>query len=520
MTSFESLLQDCVVGKLTTFDRMIFHGHLSGFFPKGAFARFLFCVGVLLKGFGAYVEQASKSIKAHAQAIAEEAGRPFHYLSSAHTHASEQSKENLARDIVKRDGVKEGLICVFSVLETCWSFGVQGNKEKQKLEVVRRKRKCLHYYFYFIDPRFGFMHVRLQSWFPFQIQVYVNGREWLAREMDKAGIGYARYDNTFTRIDDLQAAEKLCEEFPHARWPEILDVFARRVNPMLPVIEKAGFGGYYWCLDQCEVATDVMFRDRATLERLMPDLYDYAIRAFSAEDVMRFLGRKLHPLYQGEVTTDSKKRPEGKRIKHRAKQNSIKMYDKANVLRIETTINNPREFKVLKTGKESESKTRRWVPMGKGVANIWRYLQVGMQANTRYLEALSAIQPKGEAIEALDDLCRSRTTHGKRFAKLNPVTQSDCNLFSAVMAGENLINGFRNHDIRNRLAIKPLTDPVEIKRACARTSRKIAKLRGHGLVAKVRGSRLYRVTSKGFGVMAAALRYRGEEFPRNYCAFQ
>ena len=69
---------------------------------------------------------------------------------------------------------------------------------------------------------------------------------------------------------------------------------------------------------------------------------------FSAKDILTFLGRRFHPRFDGEVLTHCQKgRWLGARIKHRMKNNWLKMYDKfALVLRIETVINNPREFRV------------------------------------------------------------------------------------------------------------------------------------------------------------------------------
>jgi hypothetical protein len=80
-----------------------------------------------------------------------------------------------------------------------------------------RPRKCLHYYLYLIDPEFGWMHVRLQTWAPYEIQVYVN--EWLARQLDAAGIGYRRSDNKITAVDEGEAVAALCERFAHTDWP-------------------------------------------------------------------------------------------------------------------------------------------------------------------------------------------------------------------------------------------------------------------------------------------------------------
>lgn len=81
---------------------------------------------------------------------------------------------------------------------------------------------------------------------------------------------------------------------------------------------------YYWVIDQSEFATDVIFTDRASLKSLYEKLVKHATLCFSAEDVLTFLGRKLHGRFEGEVLTDYKKRWFGVRVKHRMKENWIR----------------------------------------------------------------------------------------------------------------------------------------------------------------------------------------------------
>jgi hypothetical protein len=508
-TAFEILHEDEIIGKLTMPDRVIFKGHL-GFRHPGNLAVFLSRSGVLLKDFGRFAEKQTERIKAGARQVAEDAGRPYIYLDSPHTARSGQSKEQIAREIAERDGVREGLIGVLAVVEPCSAFDVRGNRKTHRLEVVRRNRKCLHFYFYLMHPEFGFMHVRLQSWFPFGIQIYINGREWLCRQLDRRGIGYQRYDNALLRIDDLPVAQRLAARFVRRQWPRVLDRFARRANPLLGWIEKLGFESYYWCTDQFEMATDVMFKSRAALETLLPDLREHSLLALSAEDALRFLGHKPSARFLGEATADLKRRPEGFRVKFRMKRNSIKMYDKMSVLRIETTINNPREFKVLR--RPPGRRSLRWLPMGKGVKNFWRYGQVGQQANARFLDALSHATLSRDAVAGLDDLSRSHTVNNQRVARFNPVATADATLFAVVLLGNHLLNGFRNRDITPLLHQKPARTADETRRRRERTSRLIKKLRGHGLVAKVPRSRLYRATPRGHQLMSAAVRIRRLDF--------
>jgi hypothetical protein len=516
MGRFEDIHRDRICGSLTMFDRLIFKGHLTRLYVPGAVRALLWSQGVPMTSFAGYVRDATDALIAHAEAIAREAGRPSIYLQRSTTRDHGRSKEAMAREIAARDGITEGLVCVLRAVEPCRSFAVRKSGESL-IDVVPATRQCLRFYFYVIDPEFGFMHVRLQSWLPFEIQVYVNGREWLARQLDATGVGYLRQDNALLRIDDLDTACELCDRFAHRAWPRLLNAFARWANPHLHTIEEADFGGYYWVLDQAEVATDVMFRDRPTLAAVMPDLVRHATLHLSSADVLHFLGRKLHPSLAAEVLTDAKRRPEGWRVKHRLARNWIKAYDKASVLRVETTINNPREFRVLRIVTDDNGRReRRWRPMNKGVCNMWRYFQVGIGANRRYLEALAAAQPNGEGVAALDALCRSRNRNGRHHARFNPLHPADLALFRAVLAGGNTIVGFRNHDLVHHLYPRPPANDDERRRRCARTARLIAKLRGHGLCAKVRGARLYRVTPHGQRVLAAALAIHDEHFPAAY----
>ncbi len=284
---------------------------LTRLFPPGALRVMLWSQGVPLTGFGIWANKASTALCENAQQMAADAGRPCIYLDQITTHQTGEGKDDLARRIAERDGVTEGLVCVFRALEACMSFKLRRNHDTHQLELVRAKRACVHLYFYFLDPEFGFMHVKLQTWLPFQIQIYLNGREWLARQLDAAGVGYLRHDNALLRVDNLQAAYDACERFAHRAWPRVLDAFARAVNPHLPVIRQAGFGSYYWVVDQAEIATDVMFKDRASLAAIMPDLVHHASLNMSSADILRFLGRKVHPSLKAEVVTDTKGRPEG-----------------------------------------------------------------------------------------------------------------------------------------------------------------------------------------------------------------
>src|SRR3954471_13215908 len=518
MNGFVDLHGESITGVIETFDRVIFKGHLNGFFPDGAFGRYLSRRGILLKDAGPFFEAETQRIRDHVVSLAAAAGRPVEYLAGASTHRSGTSKEARARAIAERDGITEGLVCVLSVVEPCRSFAVAPNRQTRRLEVVHRPRKCLHYYLYLIDPAFGWMHVRLQTWAPYEIQVYVNGREWLARQMDRASLGYRRSDNKITQVDDFGAVSALGERFAHTDWPPVLERQAALVNPLLPDIERAGFPGYWWVIDQCEYASDVLFTDRAALEMIRGDLVTAAVTALGAADVLHFLGRKPHPAFAGEVTVDSKKRAQGCRVRFRLKANAVKFYDHANVFRVETTINNPREFKMLRLAPDDQEP--RWCPMTKGVANFWRYAEVAHAANGRLLEALARVPLTGAATAELDALCQPVTAADRHVAALNPIHPDTAALFAAVLSGDFTVNGFRNRDLQGKLYPAAATDVADAKRRTHRTSCLLGKLRGHDHITRVKNSRLYRLTAKGFKAMWPAVRFRLIDFPTAFRAAQ
>lgn len=495
-----------VKGILSTFDRMIIKGHLRNFYSVRHRYYYLQQEHVLLKDFGEYAQRVTDQIKGHAKGIAEKSNRPYLYLDRPSV-----SKEEVAREIMERDQIDEGLICVLATVELCRSFSIKRNREEKKLELVLANRKCLYFYFYYNDSEFGFMHIRLQSWFPFEIQIYLNGREVLAKQMDRVGVRYERYENSFVWIEDINKAQRLAEKIVKRRWHKIYDIFARRVNPQLRRITEIFSRGYYWCLDQCEYASDVMFESRACVERIMPELVEHASRCFSAEDVMTFLGRKIHGHFQGEVVSDRKRRPQGYRVRHRVKTNVIKMYDKWSVLRIETIINQPREFRVYRQMRRKGESTKAWVPMGKGIANLPRYAQVCCAANMRYLNALAHVECRAEVVAELETICQPVVKKQRSYAGLNPLSRECCDLFSAIANGAHCIHGFTNKDLRTILF--PHLVDTQTKRRSAQITRSLAKLRAHHLIAKIPRSFRYKVTNRGYRIITATLMLKKVHFP-------
>jgi hypothetical protein len=493
--------QDKITGMISCFDRILFKGYLPIGHADGMEA-FLNRHGILFKDFKHFASTCSETLKVHAMEVARKAKRPFEYLNSS------IRKEEKARDIARRDGVTQGLVCVFSIVEACHSFKLKYGDGRPRL--AASTPRCLCLYFYYVDRELGIMHIRLQTWFPFTVQIYLNGHEWLARKMTQHGVGYVQVENAFVRIDDCRRAQRFADHFVKKNFPRILEAFARKVNPLLNDLLQGMH--HYWVIDQAEYATDILFKDRAALKDLYPQLLRHATVCFSAEDVLTFLGRKLNGNFQGEVMNSFKNRWPGARVKHRMKGNWIKMYDKHGcVLRIETVINHPYEFRVRREGTRHGERVMGWYPMAKRVSNLYRYAEVGLSANRAYADGLAVVDDPSETYRLLNGLCEPVTKNGRRRRGLNPLRKDDVVLFAATLRGEHFIHGFRNRDLAAHLNLQYSKDLGERRRQSARITRLIQLLHAHHLIAKIPRSRRYRLTLRGATLMSAAVYLYNED---------
>jgi len=492
-----------ITGTIACFDRILFKGYLPISWAE-SMENFMAHKGLLLKDFKGFVTKHSERIKQHAKAMAEKSGRPYIHINGP------VRKEEQARQIAARDGISQGLICVIAAVEACQSFKLAYGKNRPRL--VSSRRKCLCLYFYFFHREFGFMHVRIPTWFPFTIQIYLNGHEWIARRMQHYGIRYRKLENAFLWIEDPRRAQRLSNKLAKKNWPRILKKLACRFNPLLKDLLQSM--QYYWVTEQAEFATDLMFTDRAALKPLYQELLKHATLCFSAEDVLSFLGRKLHGRFEGEVLNEYKKRWPGARVKHRMKMNGIKMYDKhGSVLRIETVINHPYEFKIRRRGRRHGREVIGWFPMAKGVANLYRYAEVSQAANGRYLDALAAVDDPAKPQQHLIKLGNAVRFNGRSYRGFNPLAKLDIRLFLAVLRGEYAIMGFRNQDIRRQL-FSSTQEPKTLRRHSSRVSRLLKLLHVHQLIAKIPRSRRWRITSKGHAILSTILRLHHEHYPR------
>ena len=491
-------------GILSTFDRMIINGYLLNLQSYRHFLYYLIQNNVKLKDFDKFALEQTNELCNHIDKYINENNAQTIYLNSGKI-----DKNEIVRDELEKNPDKIGLLLALSTVEICNTMTVKPNHETKKLEIISKPTKCKHYYFYYNDEEFGLMYLKIQTWFPYNVQIYINGREYLSKLLDKNNIKYEMYNNSFSYIEDFDKAQELANGILNKKISDSFDGLIEKINIHLPKIENIFSHSYYWCIDQCEFATDINFKSRDDLSLFYKTLVETTYFTFSSEDIYSFFGRnisRIHKFSKGEIVSDLRGRYQGYRIKFKINNNQIKMYDKGNNLRIEVTINNPKDFKVLKTKENDETgeiiETKEWVPMGKSIANLYRYAEISKNIINRYIEALPNINTDEVPLKEIKKISQRTEINDRVYSGINILNEENLRIFSEISKGEYLINGFTNKAIR-----KNIFENSEDKKIINKTTRLLAKLKAHGLIKKVANKNKYYLTTSGRKIINSILIY-------------
>ena len=485
----EQRFPGAIAGVLSCYDRVLLQGTLPGVCFAGGMEKFLRTQGILLKDYTQWALPLAGQLKACAASLAAEAGISIEFL------CKKVRKENLVQEVLAQRGNHPGLVCVFSALERCDTYRLHKNRDG-RWGLRPDSGKCLHYYFYFMDPRWGLCFLRVPTWAPFRVQFYLNGHNWLAGLLEREKIGYRLLDNAFLHIADWQRAQEIADRMRIEELHRDMDRWVAYFCPML-----AAFGWrYHWSVNQAEYATDVTFHSQKTLESIYDPLIRLAIHTIRVEHVATFLGKKLNTNFQNEAGNRFDVRLQGTRIKHRMGPVSIQMYDKFRlVLRMETTVNDLTFFQHYREVEQRDGqRVRKWAEMKKNIYSLPILQERLLAANWRYLQFLCALADPTVDLRPLHRITQPVQSSQRSYRGFNFFLADDRSLFETLLRGEFAIRGFANKDLRRYLPGK----------SSGQLSRLIKCLRLHGMVQKIPRSYRYRLSSLGLGATTLACKLK------------
>ena len=482
---------DEIAGVLSCYDRILIFGTLPKICYAGGMTSYLYEQKIRIFDYPRFAEPFRDQLRENAERLAAENGIEIEYIRKKNFRKEERIKKVLAQR-----GDHPGLVWIFSALEPCATYKPWYDKKTGKAYLKPEDGKCLHYYFYFIDEELGLCYVRVPTWLPCRLQVYGNGHHWLAAQLKKRQVDYTLLDNAFIHIADWGQAQRIADGWQAKRIHRRLDAFARR---FCPIIRHFGVQ-YHWSLDQCEYATDIVFRRQQPLEAIYGHLTRTAIHTVKPDNIATFLGRKLTGNYRDEMGNRFNIRIAGTRIKHTMGPVSIKLYDKFGlILRIETTVNEVSFFKHYRQVEHRDgTREMKYADMRKTIYSLPALQELLVAANRRYLEFLSTIEDPRSGLDKLDKLSLRVREGDNSYPGFNFFDPEDQMLFEALTRGEYNISGLQNKTLRPHLRDK----------TSGQVSRLLKRLRMHGLIKKIGKTYKYYLTSFGRQVIAAGLKLK------------
>jgi hypothetical protein len=487
---------DAVVGVASGFDRIVFQGMIRPLmYPEGAMG-FFRRRRISFKDARAWVlEQTQRLVSAVEEWSLRECGERITYLAS-----STLRKEEVARRRQQEKGITVGLVGTWACVEAGGSYRLVPAEGAPKLRYVHTR--CKHLYIYLDHRDYGFMSIRVQTWFPYRIQIAMNGREWLARQLEQAGIGFQKLSNKILQVDDVNAMQPLLDQQLTTNWCSLLDSFVPIAFPTI----RSTLGtdlGYTWTLWQSEWASDLMFKDRRELDEVMNAVVCHAFIGGHPERLLRYFG---HPVkkngqprrnFGGSLKTAVVDLDEGYRIRHWLGSNSVKLYNTLNILRIESTVNKPEAFRAYRrkqgAGKDA---AKQLLPLRKGVADTTLRARVCQGINNRFADHVATTRSSQPFETVLTAVTKRKRRRGRSVRALEP-TGKDRTLLKAIVDPRFTVGGFCNKDLRQILADDPRYLGKTDRQRSGITTRSIRLLRDHGVIRRLPKSRRYQLTALG-----------------------
>lgn len=479
-------------GVLSCYDRVIIHGNIAGWCFAEGMTAILASRGVRVFDFAEFSAPLTEAIRKNAEQIAQANDVKIEFIRKIGAFR----KDDRISEIISQRGEQPGLVHIFSAMEGCNTYRPWHDKATGKSFLKHDTGKCLHYYFYFIDPDYGLCYLRVPTWAPFRLQFYFNGHNWLENKLIKHGITYIKLDNAFHTISDFTKAQELSDKIRVEDLHQVLDILARRYCPLPETYEIH----YNWSIMQVEYAMDICFKKQEVLQPMYNEIIKTAVHTVNPDNIANFLGKRFSVLFEGESGSKYDRRILGTRIKHQMGEVSVKMYDKAGViLRIECTSNDVSQFRQVRDVQQRDGAiVQKEARLKKSIYSLFPLIQIFKGVTRRYLEYISEFDDPSDGVRKLDKVTQDVRKEDRNYKGFNFFSKEDQQVFEAIARGEFNIRGLRNKQLRELLPDK----------SSAAVSRIIKRLRTHGLIRKTRNAYRYYLTKLGKSVIVAGLKIR------------
>jgi len=274
--------KNIIAGVLICSDRLVLSGTLPVLCNQQTMTNYLYSKEIRIFDYAKFCEPYKLKLKENTERLAKENKIKIEFIRKAGIR-----KESIISKKLEERGSEPGLVHILETMETCPTYKSWHDKQTGKTYLKGSTSKCSTYYFYFIDELLGLCYVRVPTWLPFRLQIYLNGHNWLAAKLKEAKINYKMLDNAFIEIDDWEKANEIVRTLKVEELHNRLDIFSNIYCPVYKDFEQS----YHWSITQCEYSTDIVFKKQQDLQAIYGKLIQTAVHTVKPEHIVSFLGK-------------------------------------------------------------------------------------------------------------------------------------------------------------------------------------------------------------------------------------
>jgi hypothetical protein len=412
----------------------------------------------------------------------------------------EQRKEEVVAPYYRRFKAAAGVVAILTSTEAGRTFvsytpryPPSGGDPGYRVLHAARKR-FLHYYFYLLDPVLGPMSLRVGTFLPFNLAVFLNGHAFVAQELSRVGVRFRKDDNAFLAVDNLAALDAATERLTPHLIEQRCASWVHQLAPRFSPAERTAAGLHYrYSVAQIELATDVIFRRSAPLKALFQRATELGILLGGADRTTHLFGRRITARYAGKLQTVLDRRNEGQPILRSYYGSSfVKQYEKGDrLLRTETCLNNTYD-----------------VGIGRHLDNLLALKERMLATNRRYLETQAELLASTVDGGELARLAHPVRIGQRRVPGLKLEDDRVIRLLAVLLHPGTFVADWTSREVHARVLRRHRLAETTYRLGQLRYD--LGKLRAHGLAERLGSSRRYRLTARGIklGVLLVKLRTR------------
>lgn len=484
--------KDKISGELHCYDRINIKCTAGTFGYADGMGIFFKTINRRCFDFHKVFEPVTKAIIENAERVASENNIEIEYIRKTAAFR----KDDKIANILSERGDGEGLIKIYSQLETCKTYSPWTDKQSGKTYFKTDSTKRLNYYFYFIDKLLGLCFVKVPTVAPFVVTVYFNGHGWLENKLKKENIAYQKIENAFTYIENYERAQELSDKMRVEDIHQVLDIFMEKYCPLPKEWELK----WNYTISQAEYAFDIIFKEQNELKPIYDNIIKTAMHTVTPENIATFLGKRLTVKFEGEMGSRYNERVLGTRIKHQMGELSVKIYDKfGKVLRIEVTAYDVSKLNAFRdVFKKNGEVIAKSAPAKKNIYSLFVLIPVFKSIIRRYLEFISSFDDPSDGVKKLDAVTEDVVENDRNYKGFNFFSKVDEEILLAIADGKFCINGLTNKEFRKQLKTKN----------SGQISRILKRLSVHGLIKKIRKTYRYHLTALAKQIISAGFKFK------------